>query len=213
MAMRGHRAAWSAALLMLLGSTACASSPGEPSVGASSPVVVEGAAPNGDLATQLGIADPPEVEVVRETTPTDHHEALSACLQDDGWSAKLLPDGTIEVGPFSPEQEAAYNRAYYVCAMQYPMAEIYTAELTHAQHGIVYEHLRDKFVPCVDELGIELGALPSLEAYLADPGKDWMGDVTPQLKLALADGRFAYPNEWLVICPPSPPTEVLYGTG
>ena len=164
-----------------------------------------------DRAEALGIMDPPEVAVVRETTPEESPQVMASCLEEAGWSPTLHPDGTIEVGPFTPEQEEAYNLADYICGEQYPVAEVYTTELTQEQHRMVYEHTRDEFRPCVEALGIHLGELPSLEAYLADPHQDWIGDITGQVKQAVSDGRIDYPNEWLVRCPARPPSDVLYG--
>ncbi|WP_256839348.1 hypothetical protein [Ornithinimicrobium faecis] len=165
-----------------------------------------------DRAAALGITDPPEVAVVRETTPEEFQQVMAACLEESGWSPTLHPDGTIEVGPFTPEQEDAYNLADYICGEQYPVADVYTTELTQEQQRMVYEHTREEFIPCVEGLGIQLGELPSLEAYLANPHQDWMGDITGQLKRAVSDGRIDYLNEWLVLCPPRPPSDVLYGT-
>lgn len=166
---------------------------------------------SGDRAEALGITDPPEVAVVRETTPEEYQQAVASCLEESGWSPTLHPDGTVEVGPFTPEQEDAYNLAEYICGEQYPVADIYTTELTQEQQLMVYEYTREEFIPCVEGLGIHPGELPSLEAYLADPHQDWMGDITGQLKQAVSDGRIEYPNEWLVLCPPRPPSDVLYG--
>lgn len=168
-------------------------------------------AQSGDRAEDLGITNPPQVGVVRETTPEESPQAMATCLEEAGWSPTLRPDGAIEVGPFTPEQEESYNLSLYICGEQYPVAERYTAALTREQHQVVYEYSRDEFIPCVEELGIQLGALPSLEAYLADPRQDWMGDVTGHLKQAVSDGRLEYLNEWLVLCPPQPPSDVLYG--
>lgn len=164
-----------------------------------------------DRAEALGITDPPEVAVVRETTPEEYQQVFASCLDEAGWNPTLHPDGTIEVGPFTHEQEEAYNLAVYVCGEQYPVADIYTTELTQEQHRMVYEYTREEFIPCVEGLGLHPGALPGLEAYLADPSQDWMGDMTGQLKQAVSDGRIEYPNEWLVRCPPRPPSDVLYG--
>lgn len=88
-------------------------------------------------AEALGITDPPEVPVVRETTPEENPPVVS-CLAEGGWNPKLHPDGTIEVGPFTAEQEESYNLAVYVCGEQYPVADVYTAELTQEQHRVVY---------------------------------------------------------------------------
>lgn len=162
-------------------------------------------------AEALGITDPPDVAVVRETTPEENQQAIAACLDESGWSPTLHSDGTIEVGPFTPEQEDAYVLAHYICGEQYPVADVYTAELTQEQLRMVYEYRQEEFLPCVEQLGIRLGPPPTLESYLADPHQDWMGDINDQLRQAVGDGRIDSPNEWLVRCPPRPPSDVLYG--
>ncbi|MGO0577697.1 hypothetical protein [Ornithinimicrobium panacihumi] len=62
-----------------------------------------------------------------------------------------------------------FDRADETCRAQYPVAELEQQDSPEAR-AQQHAYLRDEWVPCMHEtFDIDVGQLPSLETYLADP--------------------------------------------
>lgn len=175
-----------------------AESPGQPAG-------VEGASGSDDMAADMGIADPPEVAVVRRVTPQESQEVLRGCLRDAGWPQAA--DGGIEV-PVG--QEEALDLALYVCYQQYPVKEKYAQPLTAAQLGVLYDWWVQHTVPCFEQRGWEVGEIPTREVFLANPVWLPAEPIAEQAGAEVQAGLIETMDEALYGVCPGPPDEVLY---
>lgn len=163
-----------------------------------------------DLAEMLDITHPPEVEVIREISPGESQKVYEDCLQAAGW--KQHPDGSFE---YPAEQEAAFNLASYICTAQYPIAPRYLQPLTDEQYTLVYDHLVNEWIPCVESYGLTVAEPPTRERYLAAPTEAWspQADVEQQVARLISQGTFTSFQDFYKACPAAPSNEELYGAG
>lgn len=181
--------------------------PPDPTPVGDGPVPGGGGQDPGRLAEDLGIADPPDVAVVREITPSESQEVWSSCLADAGW-VESGPHEGIEI---PPGQEEAFNLAYYVCQRQYPVEERFTRPLTTEQLGILYDWWTEHTVPCYEERGWDVGDIPSREAFLANPVWLPAEQIAKQAQADVEQGLVADMDEAMYGVCPGPPDDLLYG--
>lgn len=159
------------------------------------------------LADDLGIPDPPDVEVVREISPSESSAVHNACIVDDGWVQN--DNGSFS---FTDEQESALNLTSYMCAAAYPIADRYLQPLQPEQWNLVYDHYVEDFIPCAQEHGFEVPEPPTRERFLAATDS-WapVADIKRDLAEAIGRGEFESFDDFYQTCPSTPPDEELYG--
>jgi len=89
---RGH---WVSALLIVSTLVACSTTPEPSALDAPPTQSQEGLTPDerSDVASSFGVAEPPEVALVRVVTQADYPQTQIDCLAAAGFSVKLTPDG------------------------------------------------------------------------------------------------------------------------
>lgn len=116
------------------------------------------------LAADLEIPDPPDVEVVREISPSESSGVHNACLVEAGWIQN--DDGSFSI---PDEQMAAHNLSSYKCAAAYPIADHYLQPMQSEQWSLVYNHYVEEFIPCAAEQGFQVSEPPTRERFIAYP--------------------------------------------
>lgn len=120
------------------------------------------------LADTLSIVDPPEIEVVRETSPFDFDQTQVDCLRAAGYDVSLGEGGGIsfqlEAGDDFRQQ---FQMASYSCQAQYPLAEVYYAPLTAEQKEAYADYYLVELPHCLNERGVSFETPPSREVFLS----------------------------------------------
>lgn len=145
--------------------------------------------------------------VVRPVSQEDLPAAIASCLEDEGFpSSGVAPDGSLEYGPFTETQDEDFLRVDEMCRARYPLESDFARDATPEDWLDVYRHQRDVWIPCMQEqFGIELGQMPSQEAFMTSP--QWVDASTFQVQLqaAVADDALEHMNAWIASCPDFPP--------
>lgn len=165
-----------------------------------------------DMAQELGITDPPSVTVVREITPSESRTVLNSCLSEAGWELTQEGSGAAAYD-ISPDQEDAFNLAYYTCVAQYPVEAKYSEPYTDEQFGILYDHWTDTTIPCLEGLGYEVRDVPSRQTFIENP--TWLPQpgITDAVSADVSAGRWqSWDQVFEEECPVDPPEDVLYGS-
>ncbi len=163
-----------------------------------------------DEAASFGITAPPDVALVRwisieETAPT-----YVACLDAQGFPAKVTGDSSgVDLSGIPESQQEAMRLALYICRAQYTVDPRYQQLPTTEQRGIVYDYLVEFFVPCVEAAGHELSEPPSREVYTQSDFTDGDAQWIPSAEL-LPMPQDAW-DELMRSCPPSPPSQAVWG--
>ncbi|USQ75178.1 hypothetical protein [Ornithinimicrobium cryptoxanthini] len=152
------------------------------------------------LAESLGIADPPEVPVVREVSPSESQAAVDGCLAEEGWMQGN--DGWVTV---PEDQLEASNLSIYICTAQYPIRPEFLSPLTDRQFARLYDHWITETLPCAQRNGVsvDLDAVPTKETFLQDP-YSWtlFSLLMPQLVSMEEAGAIASVDSFLTdVCP------------
>jgi len=141
-------------------------------------------------ADTLGIALPPQVAIVRETSPFDHVQAQVDCLRAGGYDA-TAEQGGVHVRANAADPTDAYwqqfNLASYVCDAQYPLAEIYYEPLTSEQKQAYADYYLDELPKCLKGFGAQFETPPSREVFLARFDTD--GPWTPYATVEIPPGK------------------------
>lgn len=195
---------------LALGLTSCSSHP-EPSQSAQTGAVAI-VSPE-DLADSMDITDPPRVELIREITPGESEEVYSQCLSEAGWTLTRSDEAGDSYFDIPASQQEAFALSRYTCILQYPVAERFTRELTEEQFGILYDYWTERTVPCFTELGYDVGEVPTLETFLADPSWHPAIAIQDQISADVRSGRWEdFDHAMYEVCP-GPPDDLLYGSG
>lgn len=159
------------------------------------------------FADTLGIPDPPEVEVVREVSPSESSAVHNACLVEDGWVQN--DDKSFS---FTDEQEPALNLSEYMCAAAYPIADYYLQPMQPEQWEMVYDHYVEDFIPCARRHGFDTSEPPTRERFLAFP-ESWapVADIERELTEGIGRGEFESFEDFYETCPSTPTDDELYG--
>lgn len=203
-------------LLLTVGSVSACSSGTEPQVpltGADREEVSATPIPPGGIAGRAPSvvdnsykSDWPTYAAIREVSAAEAPVTRATCLQELGFPHTIGErDGAYEYGPFTEEQWISFEMASEQCAQQYPVRDSEELEDPSEEQLIaLYAHQRDVWVPCMRELDIDLGELPSQAAFLAD--QNWIDPdaLAAGVNRAMADGTLAHSNAWLEQCPDRP---------
>lgn len=159
-------------------------------------------------ASVLGIPEPPTIDLVRWISPDEYPAIMTECERDQGFNVSVSEDGLGVSSEDVPEsQTSALELASYTCTAMFTVDPRYFVPLNEDQKRIVYDYLVNAYIPCLRNGGYSVGEPPTLEVYLGEGGLDvW----TPRKELT------ALPAEELdvldVTCPPTPPTDAVYGS-
>lgn len=153
------------------------------------------------MAQLYNIENPPDVAFVREVEDPERLDVVAACMQDRGFATKVAAGGLQHDYP--TDQAQAWALASFECDVAYPPPVRYLRPLTDDQARIIYAHLRDEGLPCLEAQGIKGVELPSEEKYLSQFREGGLWDP-----LADVDPNAA--NRVLQVCSLTPPSDVLY---
>ena len=161
-----------------------------------------------ETAETFGVAEPPQVDLVRVVSAADWATTQVQCVREEGFpDATLTSDGEgIELA-LQGDQQDAYALAMYTCAAKYPRDPAQDeSRMTRDQKLIVYEYLTSTLVDCLAEHGYRVGDVPTEETFLAS----WdTGPWHPYEVLVAADGP---PTEEVSLaCPANTPPELIWG--
>lgn len=169
-------------------------------------------------AADLGVEDPPEVEVIREIAPNAQGlKVLTDCMIDKGYPYEYdeTQDGvSIDTGLIDYEQ---HQLDTYICEMQYPVAQQYQVEWGQREWRTLYDHYVQEYIPCVTRLGYVPEPSPTFEVFyetVTRGGPPWSPEteILPQLRQDIDAGEYASLDQFhRDVCPDSPPLEALYG--
>jgi len=162
------------------------------------------------LAESMGLDDPPSVSLIRQISPAESQAVWQLCLKEAGWDL-VETDGADPYFDVPVEQEQAFNLARYVCYSQYPVADKYTDPLSQEQLEVLYEHWTSITVPCFEELGYDVGDVPTRESFLANPMWHPAIAIQEQVGPDVASGRWPSTEHVLYEVCPAPADEALYG--
>lgn len=158
-------------------------------------------------ATDLGITDPPQVDVVRVVPAADYFSTQVTCLHDQGFDGATLSAGGsgVEIELVGAGQLDAYNLATYTCRAKYPKDPAQDeSRMTREQKLTAYDYLTKRLVECLTERGYTIRDIPSQETFLAS----WdTGAWNPYAQLA----NVATPEDVLLACPQDTPPELIWG--
>jgi hypothetical protein len=75
------------------------------------------------VARALGITDPPMAQTVRIVTRSDWAATEVACMSGFGYAATATPEGDGISFDSEGQDSAAFQRAFYVCEVRYPLLD------------------------------------------------------------------------------------------
>lgn len=147
------------------------------------------------------------IQVVRPVSAEDLPVALATCLEDAGFPPSgRASEGSLEYGPFTRAQDEDFIQADEVCRAQYPLDADYAQRATDEDRIRLYEHQKSAWIPCMrDRFDVDLGQIPSQEAFVANPHWVDRQHFNLQLQHAVDEGRLEDMNAWIPECPDSPP--------
>lgn len=148
-----------------------------------------------DFAAGLGIADPPEVEVVRVVHPFDFFDAYEACMIEEGWGPDANGNYTTTT------QGEALRLSTYVCTARYPKDERYTQPFSEGQQRVIYDYFVSDLIPCLGREGHVIPEPPTWEAF-----RDAIGTADEFVPYNFVTAS----DELQDACPFYPPRDVLW---
>lgn len=154
------------------------------------------------LAADLAIADPPQVDVVRLVAPEDRGRFVDACLTEQGYS----PTRLSEVG-LPAEQTAAFDLVRFTCLARYPVDPDYLRAWSEEQIVVQYEWTVDHVIPCLADRGFLVTDVPSRAEFVTD----W--PTEPFYPFAQLADESLTNDDWDVLnedCQQSAPSELLW---
>jgi len=157
------------------------------------------------LAGQLGIVDPPKVELVRLITLNEWAPTQIACLQEAGFDATETADGQGIRYPQieDPTLRQSLNLAIYTCELKYPTQLKYMTPLSTDALTKLYEYRTGDLVSCLEREGYSVEPDPPSLAVFIQTNAGW--SPFEDIKIAEADMKRVFAE-----CPQTP--ESIYGT-
>lgn len=196
--------------------TACSpsSSEDEPQESPTPVVTLDDNAALDERARELGIEDPPDVNVVREIAPDEYDEVIGTCMEAAGFPPASEGDQAGLSFNFPEDQSEQANLSLYICQSEHPIAARFQGGLSDEGARAMYRHLVESYVPCVAARGYAVADPPSLETYLRTPESDrWTPWLEVHAHIRAQPGSGGSISELETRCPPAPPTEELFPSG
>ncbi|PPF22271.1 hypothetical protein [Rathayibacter rathayi] len=157
------------------------------------------------LAAQLGIVDPPPVTPVRLITLNEYADTQLTCLTDAGFDVTLTADGQGLVYPKIDDEglQQAFDRAVYVCELEYPTQRKYMEPLSTAALEQLYDYRSGELVRCLADRGFGSASEAPSKTVFVDSGGVW----SPYKGLSIPESDAAQVYDE---CPQTP--DSLYGS-
>ena len=160
------------------------------------------------MAKDLGLTDPPRVDLVRWTEGlTDHATATAACMTDAGFATDVWM-GTAAASRAGP----AVSLAAYECEAKYTLDPALDTDWSPAQLSLLYDYWSQFYVPCLEAHGaaVSTAGWPDEAAWVRawnrpDRIEWWPPD---DLLVSLPEREQAALK---TACAPYPPDDVLFG--
>lgn len=106
-------------------------------------------------------------ELVRYVLPEEWGSAQVECLNEEGFPGGLvMPDGGLFYPEIPAEQASVYEAAQSLCARRYPVEPRFRTALNEAQLTVLHDYYKDSLVPCIEEKGLDVGDLPTLQRFI-----------------------------------------------
>jgi len=156
------------------------------------------------LQARYPSAERPQVERVRYVSLEEWDDAIAECLQREGYSQVAVgPTGGVSYEGIADSQMQAFAIAQFSCSVQYPVDPKYFQPLTEEILTRLYDYSVGELTQCVEDLGYEVSAAPSLrtfvDSYSTDPWSPF-GDALMQANEQGADATIRLFDE----CPQEP---------
>lgn len=156
------------------------------------------------LQARYPSAQRPQVDRVRYVSLEEWDDAIVDCLQREGYSQVTVgPTGGVSYEGIADSQMQAFQVAQFTCSMQYPVDPKYFQPLTEEILTRLYDYSVGELTQCVERLGYEVSAAPSLrtfiDSYSTDPWSPF-GDALMQANEQGADATIRLFDE----CPQEP---------
>lgn len=148
------------------------------------------------LAEIYNVEDPPEVELVRFTTPEEWADVQVECLSENGFAARVSQGGVVIEGDVPAEQGEAVNLAFYRCGAAYPSDPRSGQALPRVRAEQQYDHMVTVAASCVEGYGVVVSEPPSMETWLShyygdQPTWDPFNEAAEQLSLEELEAVYA----------------------
>lgn len=148
------------------------------------------------LAQELGVLDPPRVDLVREIGPNrEGAELVFGCMIEFGYNYEFEEYGDgVSIDMRGVDQDA-WARDMYICSMKYPLEGKFREPWDSDRWGALYDYWTQEYMPCLADYGYEVESPPSREVFVAQgmSGSDlWMPaeSVLDQVNSDVKSGRF-----------------------
>lgn len=106
-------------------------------------------------------------DLVRYVLPEQWGSAQVECLKQEGFPGGLvMPDGGLFYPEIPAAQASVYEAAQSLCARRYPVEPRFRTALNEAQLTVLHYYYEDSLVPCIEEQGLDVGGLPTLQRFI-----------------------------------------------
>lgn len=127
------------------------------------------------MAEQMGISDPPKVDLVRMITLEEWQSTQIECLTEAGYDVGETTDGQGIKYP-EPTDDAmasSLNLAIYTCEMKYPVEQKYMAPLSTDQLEELYAYRTGELLECLEDEGYPVSDDPPSETVFIQSKGAW----------------------------------------
>lgn len=124
------------------------------------------------MAQNLGITDPPNVEMVRVIELEEWAPVQIACMNEAGFAATLTDDGEGISWPALTDGSLIENMnlARYVCEVKYPVDPRFYDPLTNDQLRFLYAYRSGELIDCLAAAGYSVSGPPSESVFIESEG-------------------------------------------
>jgi len=166
------------------------------------------------VAEQFGVADPPQVALIRWTSQLDWGATMAQCLQDAGFNVVGAGFALVAPNGIGPSQLSAYGLAYYTCNAEYSMNPQYEQQYTADQWGLKYDYDVQWVVPCVALFGVTASQPPTRETYIQQGLQQHYTTWSPwsEADKVISNKPWSDQKTFFETCPADPPNQYMWGS-
>lgn len=107
-----------------------------------------------------------DVPLVRIVEPHEHPSVMVDCMNEQGFHAEALADGSLQFGDVPAQQGESLNYAFYTCVMSYPINPYFGLPYPKQAAEELWTYWTGEASECVREHGFDPGQPPSKEAWM-----------------------------------------------